>query len=54
MGKLYLISDESDKALEIVAKVLAKDPNNIDALLLQAAVLMRTGEIEQSQEILKA
>jgi len=54
LGKLFLLSGQVDKALESSELVLTKDQNNIDALIIKAAVFMRKKETVKSEEIIQS
>ncbi|MCF6252172.1 MAG: tetratricopeptide repeat protein [Methylococcaceae bacterium] len=54
LGKLFLLSGQLDKALESSELVLTKDQNNIDALIIKAAVFMRKKETVKSEEIIQS
>ena len=54
LGKLFLLSGQLDKALENSELVLTKEINNVDALILKAAVFMRKGELLKSESIIQS
>ena len=52
VGRLYLASRASDKALEKAELVLAADPENVTAAALKASVLMREKKDAEARQIL--
>lgn len=53
LGRLYLLGNDVDQAMEMADAVLTADAGNVDGLLLKALVLGRKKEDQQAIDILK-
>jgi len=53
LGKLFLMSNAPDQALEKAAGVIAREPQNADALLLKGSVLVVKKELEGAVALLE-
>ena len=51
LAKLYLLSDETGKAMEHVERVLAAQPENAEAVALKAAVMFRVQNVAEAVEL---
>ena len=54
LANMYAAENNSAKAMEQIKIALAKEPANVDYLVLQAELLMETGEKDAAQKILDA
>ena len=52
LANMYAAENNGAKALEHIKMALAKEPTNVDYLLLQAEVMMESGDKEAAQKIL--
>lgn len=52
LANMYAAENNAAKAMEHIKQALAKEPTNVDYLLLQAEVMMETGDKAEAQKIL--
>ncbi|NOR68950.1 MAG: hypothetical protein GQ532_04530, partial [Methylomarinum sp.] len=53
LGKVHFLFNDTDKSLEEVNVILAKTPDQLDALSLKASIFLRQEKIDEALEIIE-